>query len=601
MLPRVTICLILAFCSHYVLGNTWEEAQSTKKAHLEILWTTSKPFIYTDPNTGELTGIEYEIGELLKEFVKKRFNVSLTIDWVKRDSFVGILDHVKTEKRPNVYAVSAFSITEERERYSKFSKPYLPDITVLISSEGTPIVHTFDEIHQLMANMQAVTIEGTTYEALLLDLKEQLNIDFDITYIGSEQNIFDFIQAHPNYFGFVDLPVYLMHIKGGSELVRQNFFTVRGTGYGFLMPKESDWNVPMDIMLFDRNFRQRVEGIISKYISTELFQFIDEIYNNDHLSTSILTKEKELQLALIQNANLRLQEEQESKRILVFAIIGTSVFLMAIGFLYYKNRQYTRLLLAQKEKIEAHEKDISQINKQLLNRNKQLIAINDKKNNLVRILAHDLRSPLSQIISPAELLSSHSESLDEEDKALLFQIGEGARRINQMITKILDVDTLDKQQNLVLKEPVDVTGILMDLEKNYRPIAKRKDISLTFKNCNERNSINSDRMLLYLIIENLISNAIKFSPKKSNILVDVKCQDAHTTFGVHDEGPGFSEEDKKLLFQSFQKLSAQPTGGEESTGLGLSIVNKYVSELGGKVWLESNNGQGSSFFVRLPV
>ena len=97
----------------------------------------------------------------------------------------------------------------------------------------------------------------------------------------------------------------------------------------------------------------------------------------------------------------------------------------------------------------------------------------------------------------------------------------------------------------------------------------------------------------------LYSNAVKFSESDTAIQLITDCAYDSVTFKVCDEGPGFSEEDKKKAFNRFQKLSAKPTAGESSTGLGLSIVKKYVQDLGGKIWLESEEGKGTTFFVKL--
>ena len=106
-------------------------------------------------------------------------------------------------------------------------------------------------------------------------------------------------------------------------------------------------------------------------------------------------------------------------------------------------------------------------------------------------------------------------------------------------------------------------------------------------------------MLLFLILENLLSNAVKFSPSGSTITMEALEKNDQINISVTDQGPGFTEEDKALIFNRFQKLSARPTGDETSTGLGLSIVKKYVTDLGGELWLESEIGKGSTFFVSL--
>ena len=188
-----------------------------------------------------------------------------------------------------------------------------------------------------------------------------------------------------------------------------------------------------------------------------------------------------------------------------------------------------------------------------------------------------------------------------EDKQLLDEIGEGTERINQMIAKILDVDGLEGNQILVLKECVDVNHIMQDVASHYRETAAKKEIDIVLEFCEENCTFETDHLLLFLVLENLVSNAIKFSPKQTEVTLTATCQDDTVIFKISDHGPGFTDQDKKLLYNRFQKLSAEPTGDESSTGLGLSIVKKYTDDIGGEVWLESEHGKGSTFFVALPA
>ncbi|MCK5700116.1 MAG: ATP-binding protein, partial [Cyclobacteriaceae bacterium] len=106
-----------------------------------------------------------------------------------------------------------------------------------------------------------------------------------------------------------------------------------------------------------------------------------------------------------------------------------------------------------------------------------------------------------------------------------------------------------------------------------------------------------DNSLLVQILDNLLSNAIKFSNHNSKVSVTLKDENKKIRFEIVDDGPGIMEEDKPRLFQKFQRLRAQPTNGESSTGLGLSIVKKYVEAMKGKVWCESEFGHGAKFIV----
>jgi signal transduction histidine kinase len=110
-----------------------------------------------------------------------------------------------------------------------------------------------------------------------------------------------------------------------------------------------------------------------------------------------------------------------------------------------------------------------------------------------------------------------------------------------------------------------------------------------------------DPSITVQVLENLVSNAVKYSPPGKNIFVRLKKQPSVARMEVQDEGPGLSAEDQKKLFGKFARLSAKPTGGEHSTGLGLSIVKKMVEAMNGKVWCESELGRGATFIVEFPA
>lgn len=590
-------CLYALWLAMVLSFNGYSQDRTVKQ--IELYWYTSKPFIYQNEQ-GDLEGIEPEIANIFKSYLAKEKEIDLELSWIEAKSFSDILKTVRESESPNKIGVSALSITDERKTYADFPSPYFPDVTVLVSSGSTPIIRSYEEMIEMMGSMKAITIKDTKYESLLLNLRKQLGINFKIDHIASEKNVLDYVSASENSFGFIDLPVYLLQLNEGSKVTRQNFFTVKGQGYSFMVPKGSEWKALFDEFLTSPAYQVQVDSLISSYLGEELYLLIDGIYASEDLGESILTREKEMQLALIRNANLQLEQESATKRLLIVGIGVTSLFLFAIGYLFYKNQKTTNLLVGQKDQIEDQQEDIRQKNEQLMNRNAQLVALNEEKNNLVRILAHDIRSPLSQIIMVTDIINQKmSKDLSDVEGKMLTQVSASAERINQMVNKILDVDGLEGNRIKVLQERVNVAVIMRDVVQRYRPIATKKNIDLGVGFCENHNIIRTDHLLLLLVLENLVSNAVKFSDPESTVELRAECAYDSVVFKVSDEGPGFSEEDKKKLFNRFQKLSAKPTGGEVSTGLGLSIVKKYVNDLGGKVWVESVEGKGSTFFVKL--
>ncbi|MEP0987394.1 ATP-binding protein [Ekhidna sp.] len=566
---------------------------------LEVLWYTSTPFVEED-SRGNVVGIEPQMFKLFQDYMLNMKGERVNVVFKKAKNFVNILDVMRQNSNPNAVGASALSITSERKQFAQFTESYLPDVTVLVSSKGTPIVDAREEKTGMLQSLDAITIKGTKYEALLENLKEETGVNFETIFIESDQNIIDGILSESNRFGFIDLPIYLIRIEGGEQLTRQNFFTHIGQGYAFMIPQNSEWKDDLNEFLMDPNSQVAISKIISDFLGEELYEFIENLYGDPELSTSILTKEKELQLEMLKNVNLRLSQEIAVRRILIVSISVVTIFLFAIGYLFYKNQKNTNLLIGQKGQIEEQEQDIRQKNEQLMNRNAQLVALNEEKNNLVKILAHDIRSPVSQIIMITDIINKNIQrDLTETEQKMLGQVTVSAERINNMVSKILDVDGLEETRIKVLQERVDVRSIMRDVAQRYRPIAAKKNIDLSVEFCEDHNIIRTDHLLLLLVLENLVSNAVKFSDSNTSVELISECNYDNVVFKITDEGPGFSDDDKKKLFNKFQKLSAKPTGGEVSTGLGLSIVKKYVQDLGGKVWVESEEGKGSTFFVKI--
>jgi signal transduction histidine kinase len=150
---------------------------------------------------------------------------------------------------------------------------------------------------------------------------------------------------------------------------------------------------------------------------------------------------------------------------------------------------------------------------------------------------------------------------------------------------------------------IDLAFAAQCVTADYRNRAAQKNITLHFSSTMEKGIVIADEMATYQVIENIVSNAVKYSPHGKSVYVHVEPSTANPDFlrlSVRDEGEGISAKDMERLFGKFARLSAQPTGGEHSTGLGLSIVKKMVEAMNGRVWCESEVGKGATFIVELP-
>ena len=242
----------------------------------------------------------------------------------------------------------------------------------------------------------------------------------------------------------------------------------------------------------------------------------------------------------------------------------------------------------------------------------RLREMNEEKNEFMGIAAHDLRNPLGAITGYAEILIEEMESLQpsvpepgaravREAGECAGRIRETSRRMAEMVQNLLDANRIERGEMQLSLAPLDLSQTVAAVLETQRPRAVAKQQTLHWQNEVGAVSVLADATVLTQVIENLISNAVKYSPAGKNIFVRLRRLQEGTLCEVQDEGPGLSAEDQKKLFGKFARLSAKPTGGENSTGLGLSIVKKMVEAMNGRVWCESELGRGATFIVEFPT
>jgi len=227
-----------------------------------------------------------------------------------------------------------------------------------------------------------------------------------------------------------------------------------------------------------------------------------------------------------------------------------------------------------------------------------LRSLNDEKNEFMGIAAHDLRSPLGAVKGFAELILEEGEMPRAELEGYLARIRDTAARMAEMVQKLLDANRIERGEMKLNLAPTDLAVLLHSAVESYRPRAAAKQQTIHLETEEASLMVLVDPQVTVQVLENLVSNAVKYSPPGKNIHVRLKRLPGAARCEVQDEGPGLSAEDQKKLFGKFARLSAKPTGGEDSTGLGLSIVKRMVEAMSGQVWCESQPGQGAMFVVQ---
>ena len=236
--------------------------------------------------------------------------------------------------------------------------------------------------------------------------------------------------------------------------------------------------------------------------------------------------------------------------------------------------------------------------KEVENQNLKLHEMNEVKNNFVGMAAHDLRNPLSSIRGFSEILLQNKE-LDEDDAQFLKVIHDNSSNMLHMVNELLDVSVIESGHMELNLTEFTFSELLNDHYAVLNPIAREKGTVLE-TSIEDEGKIVGDNKRLGQVIDNLVTNAIKFSPSASTIRIYLTGTDQGIRFAVADQGPGLTDEDKSIIFKDFQRLSARPTAGESSTGLGLSIVKRIVDAHGGDIRVESEYGKGATFIVDIP-
>lgn len=584
--------LILFASTSLAQPTSWESTRQNKAGTIDIYWFVSSPFIFQNA-ANALTGIEYELMQGFKKYLNDKYQVDLTLNWIEGNGFQGTYQRIKTSRQSGDFGISAFSITDERKKDVLFSKPYMMDVAVLISSNEIPVIQSEEEFKKVFNGLTAVSVAGTTYEKGLSELQQKLGIRFQVNNIPSDQTVLNALLSGLGNFAYVDLPLYLIGLKDNptAPIIRQNLYPLKGQGYGLIVPKNSDWKAIIDEYLNSEYFESIQSDIIEKYLQNDIYELIksissDQTVNADELII-LLNKEKEIQNQLLLERALELQENNIIQYVLVIAIIVALLGLFIFYRLYKGKETAVSNLQSHKEKVELQQNKIEQANAELL-------TLNEEKNNLIRVLAHDLRSPINQVAGLAEILLMDKAKLSTEQTEIIQQIINSSNRLREMISKILDVDAIESRELNVKLNPIHLNKIFAELHSEYDTIAENKHIKLNFK-IDEELSIMGDEVFVNQILDNLISNAIKFSNANSTVVLKAFDYGDKVEIQVTDKGPGFTQEDQKKMFKKYQRLSAQPTGGEQSTGLGLSIVKMFTELMGGSIAYDSKVGVGTTF------
>jgi signal transduction histidine kinase len=247
--------------------------------------------------------------------------------------------------------------------------------------------------------------------------------------------------------------------------------------------------------------------------------------------------------------------------------------------------------ISENERRKAH----TSLQKQ----NETLDKLSKEKTKFLQIAAHDLRNPLLVIQGLADR-SADADISHEERIECLNYIVSSTNRMSELIKNLLEIQVIEAGKMLVNAQPVSLTDLIKAYIVNvsHMPISKQAEIEVHMPDNNI--SIISDSARIEQILDNYVSNAIKYSPLGSKVYLYLTEHDEYIELRIKDEGPGIDQSEIDKLFKQFSIASSIPREGEHATGLGLAIVKKIADALGAEVGCDSENGKGCAFWVRFP-
>lgn len=257
-----------------------------------------------------------------------------------------------------------------------------------------------------------------------------------------------------------------------------------------------------------------------------------------------------------------------------------------------------RVFLATASPVMAEENQLGRVC--VLRDITQLKEVDELKSEFVSTVSHDLRSPLTLMRGYATMLEMVGE-LNEQQQNYVNKIVHGVESMSHLVQNLLDLGRIEAEVGLKL-EMISAPDIVSEVTDNLKMRAEQRNIDLQVSMANQHIPfISADKALLQQALRNLVDNAIKFTPQGGEIWLRYGVEDERIIFEVEDTGIGISPVDQQRLFEKFYKVESREKEQDQGTGLGLAIVKSIAEQHGGEVWVESELGKGSTFFISLPI
>ncbi len=267
--------------------------------------------------------------------------------------------------------------------------------------------------------------------------------------------------------------------------------------------------------------------------------------------------------------------------------------------------------------LRMRNKQLELMGSELRKANQRLMEIDQRKSELVNIVAHDLRNPLNSIRMFIELLLKYENS-PLENEEFLHKIEQESLRLINLIDNFLDIEKIETGRMRYRHQSVELADLIEHFVSIYHWEAEKKGITLTKDSLVPIPEVIGDKNRISQVLSNLLANAVRYTNEGGSINIRVRTvagtrmserfqppspekPHKHVKISIKDTGPGINREFHKHIFEKFYQLSSPAIKNNTGTGLGLAIVKEIVEHHRGRVWVESEEGKGATFFFTLPI
>ncbi|OGI16770.1 MAG: hypothetical protein A3J63_03270 [Candidatus Moranbacteria bacterium RIFCSPHIGHO2_02_FULL_40_12b] len=232
----------------------------------------------------------------------------------------------------------------------------------------------------------------------------------------------------------------------------------------------------------------------------------------------------------------------------------------------------------------------------------QIAKVNKMKSDFISIVSHQLKTPPTEISWEIELLlAEYKGELNNKQLEIISSISEANRRIVKLTNDLLDVARFDQGRFILNKEKINIAEIIREVIQNNLIMAQANNVRIEFSNNGTIPEIIGDKKRIGVVVDNFLTNAIKYTKEKGKVGIEARQQGDNLVVSVKDNGVGIPESQKDKVFDKFFRSDNVVKYNTEGSGLGLYIAKKIIESSKGKIWFDTKEGQGSTFYFSLPI